>query len=68
MNLTKTILESRTIWSNIVGLGALAASIFGHDIGITDQTELVDAALKVVAGASFVFSTIFRVKASKIIA
>lgn len=67
VNLTKTILESRTVWSNIVGMSALAASLFGIDLGVTEQSGLIDAAMKIVAGVSFVASTVFRVKASKAI-
>lgn len=65
MNLTKSILESRTVWSNLVGLGAMAASLLGFDVGADAQAGMIDAALKIVAGASFVASTLFRVKATR---
>jgi len=67
MTLTKSVLESRTFWSNLVGIGALAASLFGVDIGADAQAGIIDAALKIVAGASFVASTFFRVKATRAI-
>lgn len=62
---TKSLLESRTVWANVVGLAALAVSLFGFDASSIDQGALVDSVLKGIAGVSFVVSTIFRVKATK---
>lgn len=61
----KSFLESRTVWSNFIGLAALSASILGFNLAGIDQSALVDAALKAVAGLSFVASTLFRVAATK---
>jgi hypothetical protein len=60
---TKSILGSRTIWSNLVGLLALMLALGGRAIGVEEQGQLVEAILQTVAGASFVASTLFRVLA-----
>lgn len=65
MSLSKTIFESRTIWANLIGLAALAASAFGFDTAVVDQGAMVDAVLNVIAGAGFVASTVFRIKATR---
>jgi lysozyme family protein len=65
MDMSKSILQSRTVWSNIVGILAIAASVLGFNAGLIDQGALVDAILKGFAGASFVASTLFRVIATK---
>ena len=62
---SKSIVESRTVWSNLIGLAALAVSAFGFDTSGVDQGAVVDAILKGVAGIGFVASTIYRVKATK---
>ena len=62
---SKSIVESRTVWANVVGLAALAATLFGFDVSGVDQGAVVDAALKAVAGFGFVASTIFRIRATK---
>ncbi len=67
MILTKTALESRTVWANIVGLAALAARLFGFDVGMIDEPAVVDAILSTIAGASLVASTVFRVRATRLI-
>lgn len=68
MELTKTLLESRTVWSNLVGLAALLAKAIGLDMGDVDQNTLVDAVLTVISGAGFIASTVFRIKATRQIA
>lgn len=65
---TKSILQSRTVWANLIGLAALALSRFGYSIGEEDQAKLLDAALQTVAAASFIVSSVFRVLASRKIA
>ena len=67
MLLTKSILQSRTVWANLVGLAAFAASALGLNIGGIDQSAVVDALLQAVTGAGFIASTVFRVKATKLI-
>lgn len=62
---SKSIIESRTIWANLVGLAALGASLLGFDAASVDQGAVVDAVLKGVAGFGFVASTIFRLRATK---
>ena len=61
----KSILASRTVWSNVVGLTAIGLSTVGFDTRALDVGGVVDAGLQVVAGASFIASTVFRVVASR---
>ncbi len=62
---TKSILSSRTVWSNIVGITAFLMSIAGHDSSGLDQSKLVDSLFQVITATSFVASSIFRVMATK---
>jgi len=62
---TKSILASRTIWANIVGLASVGLSAFGFKTAGIDTGGIADAILQVVTGTSLVASTVFRVVASK---
>ena len=62
---TKALLASRTVWSNLIGLGCLALGLFGVQTGSIDPNGLADAAVQIVAGVSFIASTFFRVRATK---
>ena len=62
---TKSIFLSRTVWANLVGLLALALGLFGFETGGLDEAALVDAVLEIVAAASFVTSTFFRIVATR---
>jgi lysozyme family protein len=68
MNDTKSILTSRTVWSNLVGLVAIGLSLGGFNVAGIDTGPVVDAGLQAIAGASFVASTLFRVIATRKIA
>ena len=60
----KPILTSRTVWSNAVGLLALRFRRSRRSRRVLgDPCRLVDAALQVAAGASFLASTAFRILA-----
>jgi lysozyme family protein len=61
----KSVLASRTVWANVVGLTAIGLSTAGFDTKALDVGGVVDAGLQVVAGASFIASTFFRVVASR---
>ncbi len=61
----KSFFASRTVWANLVGLAALVASSFGIDVALADQEGATDALLQVVAGLSFLASTVFRVMAKR---
>lgn len=65
MNLSKSVLESRTVWANVIGFIALVASVFGLDTSGVDQAGLVDAILKTLAAGGFIASTIFRILATR---
>jgi hypothetical protein len=63
---TKSVLASRTVWANLVGLIALlltAAGVPGDAIG--DTGRITDAILQVVAGLGFLASTAFRIVATR---
>jgi hypothetical protein len=61
----KTILQSRTVWANTIGLAALGAAFLGVPLEADDQRKLVESCLQIVAGGGFVASTIFRIVATK---
>jgi lysozyme family protein len=65
MNLSKNILESRTVWANTIGFASLALSILGFRTGEVDTSLVADKALEAVAAVSFIASTLFRVLATK---
>ncbi len=61
----KNILQSRTIWSNIIGLGAVAVSYFGIETASIDQSRILDSVTQIIAAGSFISSSIFRVLANR---
>lgn len=61
----KPILASRTVWSSLVGLGCLIASILGVETRMIDQGALVEALLQVMTGLGFVGSVVFRIAATR---
>ncbi|MCP8937774.1 hypothetical protein NK718_04545 [Alsobacter sp. SYSU M60028] len=61
----KSILGSRTVLSNIVGLAALAFSALGFQTSGVDTGALTDAILQAIAAGGFIASTVFRVLATK---
>ncbi len=61
----KTFLESRTVCANLVGLTALILSSLGFSSLGFDQEKIIDVILQVVAGLSFLASTVFRVLATR---
>jgi hypothetical protein len=65
MNDMKTLVQSRTLWANVVGLVAIVLSGFGFRSAGVDADQIVDVILQVVAGMSFLFSTVFRILATK---
>lgn len=62
---TKTLLSSRTVWANLIGLVSVGLGLVGVQTGTIDQNGLADALAQIVAGVSFVASTLFRVQATK---
>lgn len=65
MDTTKSVLASRTVWANLIGLASVAFGIIGVDTSNVDAGGLAEAMSQIVAGASFVASTFFRVRATK---
>lgn len=62
---TKTILASRTVWANLVGLFALVLGLLGFDASTLEAGAFAEAATQFVAAASFIASSVFRVLATK---
>jgi hypothetical protein len=65
MNDMKTLVQSRTLWANLIGFLAIILSSFGFKSVGVDSNQIVDVILQVIAGMSFLFSTVFRVLATK---
>ena len=65
MDDTKSLLSSRTLWANLIGLAALALGAFGFDTSAIDAGQLSDQLLQAVAAVSFVASSVFRVIATR---
>jgi hypothetical protein len=65
MDSTKSLLASRTVWANLIGFVSLGLGLVGVKTGNLDVNGLADAASQIVAGASFLASTFFRVTATK---
>jgi hypothetical protein len=61
----KNFLLSRTVWANTIGLTALVLASFGFRPSGIDTDQLVDVILQVIAGISFLASTVFRVLATR---
>jgi len=64
-SVSKSILASRTIIANLVGLGALAAAAFGFDTGALDANALTESVLQIVTAGSLIASSVFRVLATR---
>ncbi len=62
---TKTILASRTVWSNLIGLAALVLGLFGFDGSALATGAVEEAVLQIIAAGSFIASTLFRIVATK---
>ena len=62
---TKSILASRTVWANAIGLASIILGLLGFNAADVDTNGLADAAVQIVAAASFIDSTVFRVVATK---
>jgi hydroxyethylthiazole kinase-like sugar kinase family protein len=59
------ILESRTIWSSLVGMGCFLGSIAGVHTELIDQGALTEALLQAATALSFVGAIVFRVTAKR---
>ena len=62
---TKTILASRTVWSNLIGLAALVLGLFGFDGSALATGAFEEALVQIIAAGSFIASTVFRILATK---
>jgi lysozyme family protein len=62
---SKSILASRTVWTNLIGLMAVGLGAFGLDTSSLDGPAFAEAAVQLVAAGSFIASTVFRIVATK---
>ena len=62
---TKTILASRTVWANLIGLAALVLGLFGFDGSALATGAVEEALVQLLAAGSFIASTLFRILATK---
>ncbi|HEY8382732.1 MAG TPA: glycosyl hydrolase 108 family protein [Microvirga sp.] len=62
---TKSILASRTVWANLVGLAAVALGALGFDTSGLDPSAFAEAAIQLVVASSFIASTVFRIVATR---
>jgi hypothetical protein len=53
------------VWTNIVGLASVGLALVGVDTGDIDADRFAEAAAQLVAAASFIGSTVFRIAASR---
>lgn len=65
MDMTKSILTSRTLWANTIGLFALGLSALGFNTSTLDTSALTESLFQAVAAGSFIVSSVFRVVATK---
>lgn len=65
MNETKSILASRTVWANVIGLASIVFGLAGINTSGIDTSHLADAIAQIVAAGSFIASTFFRIKATQ---
>jgi lysozyme family protein len=62
---SKAILASRTVWVNLIGLLAVGLGFLGFDTSRLDASAVAEATVQMIAAASFVASTVFRIAATK---
>lgn len=62
---TQSLLASRTVWANLIGLAALVLGLFGYEASDLGTGAFEEAVVQMIAAASFVASTVFRILATK---
>lgn len=65
MSDVKSILASRTVWANLIGLASVGMSFAGIDTGDVDVDRVAESAAQLAAAASFIGSTVFRIAATR---
>jgi hypothetical protein len=65
MDTSKGVFASKTVWANLVGLASIGLGLAGVDTTSIDSGGLAEALSQIVAGASFVASTVFRLRATQ---
>jgi hypothetical protein len=61
----KSLIQSRTVWANLIGFLALVLAGTGFPGAEAEAEPVTDAIMQVIAGASFLASTFFRVIATR---
>ncbi|RVD58850.1 hypothetical protein EN866_19580 [Mesorhizobium sp. M2D.F.Ca.ET.223.01.1.1] len=67
MDDVKGILQSKTVWSLLVGLTATLLLKAGYTVGDADQAAIVNYILQGVEVVSYLAGIVFRIKATKAI-
>lgn len=65
MTATKSMLASRTLWANAVGLASVLYVAFGGDAATIDAQVLGTQIAEVMAALSFLASSAFRIIATR---
>jgi lysozyme family protein len=65
METTKSLLASRTLWANAIGLVSVGLAAFGFNTTGLDAGVITEQLFQAVAAGSFIVSSLFRVLASK---
>jgi hypothetical protein len=61
----KTLLSSKTFWGALVAVLASALSLFGYQLGASEQSELIAIGTSVAGAAGGLFAIYGRIVASK---
>lgn len=61
----KTLLSSKTFWGAFVAVLASVLSLFGYQVGVTEQSELITIGTGLAGAAGGLFAIYGRVVASK---
>jgi len=61
----KTLLSSKTFWGALVAVLASLLSLFGYQIGVAEQSELISIGTSIAGAAGGLFAIYGRVVASK---
>jgi|GraSoiStandDraft_10_1057309.scaffolds.fasta_scaffold217746_2 threonine/homoserine efflux transporter RhtA len=61
----KTLLSSKTFWGALVAVLASVLSLFGYQIGVAEQSELISIGTGFAGAAGGLFAIYGRIVASK---
>ena len=61
----KTLLSSKTFWGALVAILASVLSLFGYQVGLSEQSELISIGTSVAGAVGGLFAIYGRIVASK---